>query len=309
MKTRVHAACVNLLSLISVTLLVLVTAVGYADAAVSENKVLGELNGLPTNCTEKTNNGEWILVWSDEFDKAGAPDRTKWKFETGGGGWGNDEDEFYTNRRRNSRVENGHLIIEAHMEKQGSREFTSARLNSKKSWTYGRFEFRAKLPRGRGTWPAAWLLASQQTYGDQFWPDNGEIDVLEAIGHEQNVNHVSTHTKDYNFIIQTQNTAVREIPDADTKFHTYAVEWLPDSIQFYVGRKKYMTVKKQPGDDWKKWPFDHDFYIILNLAVGGHWGRANGIDENAFPARFEIDYVRVYQPSAEACGNGSPRSE
>jgi len=236
---------------------------------------------------------KWKLVWSDEFDGAGKPDPTKWKYQVGGDGWGNQEEEYYTDHLENAHLENGHLVIEARKEEMASNHYTSARLNSRASWTYGRFEFRAKLPTGRGTWPAAWILPDVKTYGDRFWPDNGEIDVLEAVGFDQNVNHFSVHTKDFNWMNGNQPTFWTMVPDADKDFHTYALEWYPDHLDFFIDQTKYMTLKKI--GDWRQWPFDKNFHVILNLAIGGSWGGEKGIDDQIFPAKFELDYVRVYQ--------------
>jgi beta-glucanase (GH16 family) len=139
----------------------------------------------------------WQLVWSDEFNYSGLPDRSKWGYDVGGHGWGNKELQYYTERRKeNARVENGHLIIEARRDGSESNEYTSARLVSKGKgdWTYGRFEVRAKLPSGRGTWPAIWMLPSVKSYGGGGWPDNGEIDIMEHVGFDPNVIHGSAHT-------------------------------------------------------------------------------------------------------------------
>ncbi|HIL08654.1 MAG TPA: glycoside hydrolase family 16 protein, partial [Candidatus Latescibacteria bacterium] len=142
---------------------------------------------------------DWSLVWADEFTGEGLPDSSNWRYEVGGGGWGNEEQQHYTAERlQNARVENGLLVIEAHREKFVSRNYTSARLASKLDWTYGRFEIRAKLPFGRGTWPALWMLPTHDTYGgEHYWPDNGEIDILEHVGHEPDVVHFSVHTRAY----------------------------------------------------------------------------------------------------------------
>jgi licheninase len=174
---------------------------------------------------------EWVQVWGDEFEEDGRPDSTKWRYETGGHGWSNEELQYYTEARpENAQVDNGTLLISAHKETYQGRAYTSARLNSDSSWTYGRFEIRAQVPNGRGTWPALWLLASQDTYGDQFWPDNGEVDIMEHVGHDPNVVHSTVHTEAYNHADGTERGASVEVPTASSAFHVYAVEWTPDDI-------------------------------------------------------------------------------
>ena len=242
---------------------------------------------------------KWEMVWHDEFNYNGRPDPAKWTYEIGGSGWGNDEDQYYTDRIENAHVENGHLVIEARKEKYENREYTSSRLNSLQTWTYGRYEVRARIPQGRGTWSAAWMMSAKQNYGEKYWPDNGEMDFLEEVGHEPNQIHASTHTKAHNFKTFTQKTAIRDIPTAETEYHTYAIEWFPDHIDFFIDDQKIMTDAEGEASstDWTKWPFNKDFKIILNLAVGGFWARENGIDDSKFPAELDVAYVRVYRPA------------
>ena len=244
----------------------------------------------------------WKLVWADEFNYSGLPDPTKWGYDVGGHGWGNKELQFYTERRReNARVENGHLIVEARRDGTGPNEFTSARLVSKGKgdWTYGRFEVSAKLPSGRGTWPAIWMLPSMKGYGKGGWPDNGEIDVMEHVGYDPNVVHGSAHTKAYYHSIGTQKTGKIEMPNATAAFVVYSVEWTAKEIRWYANGKHYFTFLNerltQPAADYRQWPFDKPFHLILNVAVGGNWGGAKGVDQSIWPQRMEIDYVRVYQ--------------
>ena len=252
--------------------------------------------------SETGNAVEWKLVWSDEFDYSGLPDPSKWGYDVGGHGWGNKESQYYTERRKeNARVEDGHLIIEARRDGSGRNKYTSARLVSKGKgdWTYGRFEVSAKLPSGRGTWPAIWMLPSQKSYGNGGWPDNGEIDIMEHVGYDPNVVHGSAHTRAYYHSIGTQKTGTIEVPNAGTAFNLYSVEWTPKEIRWYVNGKHYFTFLNeratQPTADYKQWPFDKPFHMILNLAVGGKWGGKLGIDKSIWPKRMEIDYVRVYQ--------------
>ena len=234
------------------------------------------------------------LVWADEFNYTGLPDSTKWNYDVGGDGWGNGEAEYYTLKQlKNARVENGLLIIEAHKDSVGNNPYTSARLvtKGKGDWTYGRIEVKAKLPKGVGTWPAIWMLASTKKL---VWPDDGEIDIMEHVGYDQGVIHASTHSKKYNHIIHTQKTAVTTIADCSEKFHVYAMEWNKDSICIFVDHLKYFTsTNNHTGKD--AWPFNQPFHLLLNLAIGGFWGAAKGIDNSIFPQRMEVDYVRVYQ--------------
>lgn len=239
----------------------------------------------------------WKLVWSDEFDRPGAPDPQRWSYDVGGHGWGNNELQFYTAARpENARVENGHLIIEARREPWEGAAYTSARLitKAKGDWTYGRFEIRARLPAGRGSWPAIWMLPTVWDLGDGKWPDNGEIDIMEHVGHDSGIVHASTHTRKNQWKNNTQRTAQVPVPDASTAFHTYALEWTADEVRIYVDDQHYFTSRKE-GGDWTSWPFYRNFYLVLNLAVGGEWGAIKGIDDRAFPQRMEVDYVRVYQ--------------
>lgn len=242
---------------------------------------------------------KWQLVWNDEFNQDGKLDPKKWLYEVKGDGFGNAELQYYTDRLSNSRAENGNLIIEAKKESYGGREYTSARLNSNQGWTYGRYEFRGKMTKVLGTWYAAWLLPSQMTYSDRFWPDNGEIDIMEGVGFENNVNYGSAHSKNFSSLNMTFRNKTIPVPDGDQQFHVYALEWYPSRLDFYVDDNLYFSVKHEPGANWEKdWPYDHDFHIILNLAVGGNWGGNKGIDEAAFEkgVKFVLDYARVFRP-------------
>ena len=246
--------------------------------------------------------GPWRLVWSDEFNYKGLPDAKKWDYDVGGHGWGNKELQFYTARRNeNARVEDGHLIIEARKESWEGRDYTSARLVSrnKGDWTYGRFVVRAKLPSGRGTWPAIWMLPTGWTYGS--WPNSGEIDIMEHVGFDPDVIHTSIHTRAYNHTINTQKTAQFKLPNSRSEFNVYAVEWTPEEIRGYVNDEQVFTFRNErltdPAADYRQWPFDKPFHLLLNLAVGGTWGGQQGVDLTIWPQRLEIDYVRVYQPA------------
>jgi len=244
----------------------------------------------------------WRLVWSDEFNYTGLPDPAKWGYDVGAHGWGNKELQSYTDRRKeNARVENGVLIIEARRDGSEAQPYSSARLvtKGKGDWTYGRVEIRAKLPSGRGTWPAIWMLPTQRNYGAGYWPDNGEIDIMEHVGYDPDVIHASAHTKAYHHSISTQKTAKTRVDSARSEFNVYSVEWTPEEIRWYVNGRQYFKFNNErlssPAADYRHWPFDKPFHLLLNLAVGGNWGGAEGVDDSIWPQRMEVDYVRVYQ--------------
>ncbi len=236
----------------------------------------------------------WELKWSDEFDYTGLPDNTKWGYDVGGSGWGNNELQYYTSfRSENSRVESGNLIIEARKEVYGGKNYTSARLitNNTGDWKYGRIEVKAKLPGGKGSWPAIWMLPTDWVYGS--WPKSGEVDIMEYVGYDPGIIHGSIHTDAYNWVNNTQKTSSRTVADAETAFHVYSIDWYPNKMEFFVDGTLYFTFIN--GGTWQKWPFDQRFHLLLNIAVGGNWGGAQGVDDNIFPIKMEVDYVRVYQ--------------
>ncbi|MGA0556466.1 glycoside hydrolase family 16 protein [Larkinella sp. VNQ87] len=239
------------------------------------------------------------LVWADEFEKPGLPNSAKWKYDVGADGWGNNELQYYSALRpENARIENDKLIIEARREEyQGALYYTSARLSTqgKASWTNGRIEVSAKLPRGRGTWACIWMLGNDYT-SYSSWPKCGEIDIMEHVGFDEGKVHGSLHTLNYNHLKSNQKTKYFHVSDATTNFHVYAIEWTSDQIDFYVDDSKYYTAKKTDlGVSEAQWPFDKPFFIILNIAVGGNWGGQKGIDDTIWPQRMEVDYVRVFQ--------------
>ncbi|WP_423129691.1 family 16 glycosylhydrolase [Gaoshiqia sp. Z1-71] len=231
-------------------------------------------------------------VWFDEFDTNGAPSADRWAYDLGGGGWGNNELQTYTDNRSNSWIENGRLFIQA-VKTNGN--WTSARLvtRQKGDWLYGRIEVKAKLPIGKGTWPAIWMLPTDWEYGG--WPASGEIDIMEHVGYDPGVIHGTVHTEAYYHSIGTQKGASTTVPDAQSAFHVYAIEWEPDKIKWYIDDQLYFTFNNEH-KTYKEWPFDKRFHLLLNIAVGGNWGAAQGIDPNLTEATMEIDYVRIYKP-------------
>jgi len=252
----------------------------------------------PQTLTQSTTGDNWELVWSDEFEGEGLPDTTKWIYDVGNWGWGNNEPQYYTaSRTENARLENGNLIIEARKNDMGQ-EWTSARLTTrgKTSFLYGKIEFRGKVPAKDGTWAAGWLLGD--AYRDELsWPYCGEIDVLECVGSEiddetgDGINHASCHTRTYYFKENTSITAVTNVEDMTNTFHTYTIEWKPDGIKAFLDGKEYYTYDKTK--DSLEWPFDKPQNIILNLAMGGGMGGA--IDPSIDGQQFILDYVRVYE--------------
>lgn len=237
---------------------------------------------------------ETIPIWSDEFDKGTTPDPTKWSFDIGGGGWGNNELQYYTNNASNASIKNGILSIKAIKENMLGSAYSSARMvtKGKGDWLYGRFEARAKVPAGKGTWPAFWMLPTDNNYGT--WPNSGEIDILEHVGFAPNEVHCTVHTAAFNHTKGTQVGVKKIIPTAITEFHTYRIDWTPVSIKGYVDDVEYFEFRNSNSGS-AAWPFDQKFHIILNQAVGGNWGGAQGIDVSAYPATFEVDYIRVYK--------------
>lgn len=234
------------------------------------------------------------MVFSDEFNTPGLPDSTKWAFEIGY--VRNGEMQFYT-EGTNARCEGGVLVIEARNDSatiDGSVcPVTSASLNTRQAWRYGYIEVRAKIPSFRGSWPAIWMMPQHSVYG--AWPRSGEIDIMEQVGFDPDVVHFTAHTSKYNggAPANKHHYSVR-VPTNYTEFHVYSLVWTPDKLQWLVDDKVRYTFKKN-SPNWLDWPFDRDFYIILNLAWGGGWGGQQGIDEAALPAHYEVDYVRVFQ--------------
>ena len=235
------------------------------------------------------------LVWADEFNGSGLPDKSKWGYDTGGHGWGNNELQYYTQgRKENARVEKGMLVIEARKEAIGKQSYSSARLISKNKgdWKYGKIEVRAKLPQGRGVWPAIWMLPTDWKYGD--WPGSGEIDIMEFVGYSPDTVYGTVHTELFNHVKGTQRSKGLFMPDQGKEFHVYAIEWTEKEIRFLIDGHQYHSFENNlqgPG----AWPFDQRFHLLLNIAVGGNWGGKNGVDDSIFPQQMLIDYVRVYQ--------------
>ena len=232
----------------------------------------------------------WIVVWEDGFDEKEI-DRKKWLVEVGYTGASNGEAQIYTDRSENIRLEAGCLVIEARKEEYEGYHYTSARLKTKGlfNWMYGKIEARIRIPFGQGLWPAFWMLGSNKDVVG--WPECGEIDIMENIGKQPNVVRGTIHGPDYFRDISIGKDFFQSGPKLADDFHRYAVEWEPNQIRWYVDEIHYLTLT--PEDVPGRWVFDHPFYILLNVAVGGHWP---GYPDHTtvFPQYMYVDYVRVY---------------
>ncbi|HTI97594.1 MAG TPA: glycoside hydrolase family 16 protein [Dongiaceae bacterium] len=239
----------------------------------------------------------WRLVWSDEFNSpdGSAADATKWDYETGGGGWGNQELEYYIAGTNNARVVGGHLVIEARREKQDQRDYTSARLltRGKAAWTFGRFEARIQIPRGQGIWPAFWMLSTN--ISSVGWPACGEIDIMENIGKEPGTVHGTLHGPGYSGDAGIGGPVT--LPEGQTvadDYHVFAVECELAQVTWFLDGRPYFTVTPASLPPGTKWVFDSPKYLLLNLAVGGAWP-GNPDATTTFPQQMKVDYVRVYE--------------
>lgn len=265
--------------------------------------ITATIGDLTAECIISVPERTYELVWSDEFE--GTELNTEnWTYETGNGnsGWGNNENQYYTNRPENIRVENGLLTIEARKEDYvKGYEYTSARIKTanKQDFAYGKIEARLKVPKGKGTWSAFWMLG----YGS--WPRAGEIDIMEHVGYEPKTLHCALHTRNRNGLRGNNFKGNQElIEDPSDKFHIVTMEWVErellgnDRIHIYIDGKKTKTYAETAQlQDSGDWPFNDQFYFILNLAIGGNWGAVQGIDDTMFdkPVLYQIDYIRVYQ--------------
>jgi beta-glucanase (GH16 family) len=236
----------------------------------------------------------YTLVWHDEFE--GNKLGTDWTEEVKPSGWVNDELQNYIKGSSVNEVADGKLRI--HCYKGDDGKVYSGRIYARvnEGWQYGYFEARIKLPKGKGTWPAFWMMPVGNDWKTNPWPKCGEIDIMEEVGVVPNEVSSSIHTQKYNHTIGTQKTHKMTLPDAEGEFHVYALEWTEDAITTYVDGKVQLAVKKSElGSSHDEWPFHYPFYPILNLAWGGAWGGMNGVDEGALPVTMEVDYVRVFQ--------------
>ena len=265
-----------------------IIAVCFFFFACSEEEMVSQ--------NKETNDWEiegWNIVWQDEFDKDSL-DLTKWSREIGGHGWGNNELQFYTDSDSNSYVENGNLILKAQVVPQGIgsskglRYYSSARLRTygKGDWKYGRIEVKAKVASGQGIWPAIWMLPTDWLFGG--WPSSGEIDIMEHVGYDLGVVHGSVHTEAYNHKINTQRSSARKIANVDTEFHVYSIIWDKDKISFFIDGVQYFLFENDQQGNYKTWPFDQRFHLLINIAVGGDWP-GNPDNSTNFPRKMLVD--------------------
>jgi len=267
---------------------------GVHAGGAAGNATAGAAGTSATGCTSST--AGYKLVWSDEFTgPAGtAVDSSKWTFDVGGTGWGNDELEYYTSGTNNAALDGaGNLVITAKQQAMGGKNYTSARIKTQglKTFTYGRVEARMKIPEGQGLWPAFWLLGDD--IASNSWPACGEIDVMENIGKEPNIIHATIHGPGYSAGAGPTKQYMLPAPVASA-FHVFAIEWELNTIRWYVDDTLYST--KTPSDipSGATWVYAHPFFIIMNLAVGGGWpGNPDGT--TTFPQQLQVDYVRVCQ--------------
>ncbi len=242
----------------------------------------------------------YTLVWREEFNadrlnggKPALPDMKRWWYEAAAPGWVNNELQTYVDGGFRgtdtvAAIYDGTLKIIA---RKSGNAILSARINTNESWTYGYFEARLRVPGGKGTWPAFWMMPRDF----KQWPLDGEIDIMEYVGYRPNVVQSSIHTQAYNHVQRTEKTATKAIQNAETEFHIYAVEWTADYIKGFVDGEEYFRFDNDEAGNKHTWPFNVPFYLKLNLAWGGDWGGSQGVDESKLPAVYEIDYVRVYQ--------------
>jgi beta-glucanase (GH16 family) len=284
----------TIVPIITLTLL-LASCTPEASVSIDPRSIVDE------SCNYLDNIDEWQPVWCDEFDIDGLPNPERWGYDVGGHGWGNQELQYYTRENlTNASVEDGVLSIRAVEESVGQNNYTSARLVSRfrGDWLYGRIQVRAKMPGGRGVWPAIWMLPTNWVYGE--WPASGEIDIMEYVGYDPEIVHGTIHTGAFNHMLNTQIGFSKRVPTVETEFHVYEMIWEPGSIELFIDGTRYARFGFNPTStvditNSDAWPFDDPFHLIMNIAVGGTWGGARGVDPSIFPQAMEVDYVRVYQ--------------
>ncbi len=237
---------------------------------------------------------EYKLKWVDYFKNDGQPNKENWVLETGGHGFGNDESQYYTDELKNAFVKDGILNIVAYKEDYKGNNYTSAKLTTykKHSIKYGKIVVNAKLPQGKGSWPAIWLLPNSIREGVS-WPLCGEIDLMEHVGNNPNHIHFSLHSGKYNHKVGNQPTHIIQDESVFDKFNEYSMEWDEKGISFYFNGIHQVTFNKDLSDEFDGWPFDQEFYLIINLAIGGGWG--GKIDDSIFPSVLQISSVLVYE--------------
>lgn len=239
------------------------------------------------------------LVWNDEFNEGSELNSTNWRHEVQKSGWVNNELQNYVNGsadgKRVTEIADNRLYINCFKGSDGKIYSGRVYAHENQGWLYGIFEARIKLPKGKGTWPAFWMMPCNNDFGANPWPKCGEIDIMEEVGVNPNYTSSSLHTEKFNHVMGTQITKERQTAGAEDGFHIYRLEWTPDYIKTYVDGKELLNFNNDGKNDVGSWPFNKPFYVILNLAWGGDWGGMKGVDESALPVQMEVDYVRVFQ--------------
>ncbi len=239
------------------------------------------------------------LSWEENFD-AKELNPTVWTMIEGDGcpnlcGWGNNELQYYMTDNDHVRVEDGLLIIESHKRKQGKYDFTSGKIvtKGKADWKYGRIEMRAKIPTGKGTWAAFWMLPTLDR--NMIWPSDGEIDIVEHVGYNPNTIYGALHSNKYNGMNGTNKLDSIKVSDVKNQFHIYSIEWTESDMKWYVDGELFNHQKKGSEDE-NGWPFhQYEYHLILNLAVGGNWGGKYGVDQKQWPQSMQVDYIKYYR--------------
>lgn len=279
--------------------LILICLIGCSSDSPSNIAPIIEEEQIPQNTRDVYSPDYWDdadLVWSDEFD--GTTISTEnWAFETGDHGWGNNELQNYM-ESGNAEVSDGILRITAKKETSGPANYSSARMNSKRAFTFGKIEFRAKMPdlKGKGIWPALWMLGAN--ISNVGWPACGEIDIMEYVSYLPNTTHFSIHSTANNHVNGTQVTSgPLSLETIEEEFHVYGFLWTDKYLKFYIDDVDNikLTFNSPTNANAENWPFDQPFYFLMNIAVGGNWGGVEGVEDTIFPATMEVDYVRVYQ--------------
>ena len=239
------------------------------------------------------------LVWNDEFNEGSELNSTDWRHEVQKSGWVNNELQNYVNGsadgKRVTEIADNRLYINCFKGSDGKIYSGRVYAHENQGWLYGIFEARIKLPKGKGTWPAFWMMPCNNDFGANPWPKCGEIDIMEEVGVNPNYTSSSLHTEKFNHVMGTQITKERLTAGAEDGFHVYRLEWTPDYIKTYVDGKELLNFNNDGKNDVGSWPFNKPFYVILNLAWGGDWGGMKDVDESVLPVQMEVDYVRVFQ--------------
>jgi len=262
-----------------------------------------------------SDSNQWNVVFQDDFSTSDSLEVDKWRYVDKGDGFGNQELQWYTDGSHSTSIvsdstggedntDNSFLRITPKRELYNGKDYTSAKIESQRSFLYGRFEIEARLPRGKGMWSALWMLPKHHNYG--IWPNSGELDIMENVGYDECVIHGTIHTATYNHMLGTQNGKAVTVENPHTQFHKYTLDWFPDVLHWYIDGVKYHTIYRYGDTDTtSEWPFNRRFYLIMNVAVGGSWGGAMGIDDAFFDGSHSMDIrsVKVWQPKDYAEGS------